>query len=313
VKIFHLPSPEKIKIVKPVLTIGKLDGIHQGHQTLISRIVARASRENGTPAVLTFEPHPKEFFSSNRRFKRINTPEQKKALLEKLGVKIMLIQRFDGEFAAASPEEFVKKVLVEQIGLSTLVFSVNFKFGRDGGGDYQLMTDLAWKYGFNIELVKPKLHNGMPVSSTSAREAIYDGNMKLAAELLGREYSIEGAVVKGKGLGGKSLYPTANILPANELLPPHGVYATWFEAGNRRFKSVTNIGLNPTTGEDKLSVETHVIGLDEDLYGNNVTLHFAEKIRDEIKFSSLDELREQISRDIEKSLSVLESTQRESI
>ncbi|MBN2135668.1 MAG: bifunctional riboflavin kinase/FAD synthetase [Acidobacteria bacterium] len=291
-----------IKIDKPVLTIGKMDGIHLGHKKLTEEVTRYAEKIGGTSCVFTFNPHPKQFFKKNGDFELITTQEQKLEILIQEGIDILFVQKFDEEFRSIKPEDFVKDILVKKIGIHTLVFGKRFSFGASGEGDYKLMKSLGKKYGFNVIIVDPVKKKGKEISSTSVRNAIRAGDMTQATILLGRDYYIDGKVIHGSSRGHKLLYPTANIQPVNKLLPPAGVYITYIEIENEKFRSVTNIGNRPTFDDGNFAIESYVIDQDFNLYDKTVRLFFLKRIRDEQPFSNADELKAKMKEDIEEAV-----------
>lgn len=288
-----------------VLTIGKFDGVHLGHQELIAKVIERASAVKGTAAALTFEPHPKKILMPQERLELITTDEQKRELLEKAGLDVLFIQKFSTRFSIRGPEEFVRDILVKKIGIHTLVLGTDFSFGRSAVGDHKLMKKHGDEFGFEVVLVPPVLFGKKQVSSTNIRDLIRAGKMKNAAELLGRFYFVEGKVIRGEGRGREMHVPTANVLAVNELIPPQGVYATFLETEGQKYGSVTNIGIRPTFGGSYLSIESNIMNAQMDLYGRHVRLHFVQRMRNEQRFDSADSLKRQIRKDIIKAQKIL--------
>jgi riboflavin kinase/FMN adenylyltransferase len=293
------------KFEKPVLTIGKFDGVHLGHLGLIGKVLERASALKGTAAALTFEPHPKKILLPHERIELITTPGQKRELLEKAGLEILFVQKFSSGFSIRGPEEFVKDVLVGKIGIHTLVLGTDFSFGRGAIGDHKLMKKYGEDLGFEVALVPPIVHGKRQVSSTHIRDLIKTGKMKNAANFLGRFYFLDGKVIRGEGRGREMHVPTANILTENELIPPQGVYATYLEMEGKRYDSVTNIGIRPTFGGSYLSIESNLMEMEMDLYGKYVRLHFVQRMRNERRFDSVGLLKIQIRKDIRRALKIL--------
>ncbi len=304
-KIIKLPQDIESVVENVVLTMGKLDGIHIGHRALIDTTLSEASALGCPSGVLTFEPHPKEFFKAEK-FMRLNTPEQKTELIESMGVDYLFIQDFNDEFASIRAETFVKEVLVDRLKIRKLIFGQTLSFGKGAEGNSDTMEKLADKYEFDMKLVPPVESNGELISSTLVRKRILAGQMKRTATLLGREYFIEGIVIKGAGIGKKELYPTANISTINPLIPPAGVYASRCETRSGTYNSVTFIGRKQTFNDNNLTIETHLIGKEIDLYSNNIRIHFVRKIRDEKKFATVSALKKQISADIEEAKNILQ-------
>jgi riboflavin kinase/FMN adenylyltransferase len=304
-KIFYDFDFSGYKLEKPVLTIGKFDGVHLGHLALINKVLESACAIKGTAVALTFEPHPKKILLPQKRLELITTPKQKKELLEKAGLDVLFVQKFSSTFSIRGPEEFVKEILVNKIGIKTLVLGTDFSFGRGAEGDHNLMSKFGEIYGFDIVLVAPVAFGKRLVSSTHIRDLVRSGKVKNTVDFLGRFYFIDGEVIRGEGRGREMHVPTANILTDNELIPTQGVYATFLEFEKKKYNSVTNIGVRPTFGGSYLSIESNLIDTEIDLYGKNVRLHFVQRMRDEKKFDSVLLLRGQIQKDIDKAMKIL--------
>lgn len=304
-KVIRDFNEKEYKFARPVLTIGKFDGVHLGHQELISKVIERSSAVKGTASALTFEPHPKKVLMPQERLELITTDEQKRELLEKAGLDVLFIQKFSTRFSIRGPEEFVRDILVKKIGIHTLVLGTDFSFGRSASGDHKLMKKYGDDFGFEVVLVPPVLFGKKQVSSTNIRDLIRAGKMKNAAELLGRFYFVDGKVIRGEGRGREMHVPTANVLAVNELIPLQGVYATFLETDGNRYRSVTNIGIRPTFGGSYLSIESNIMDAQMDLYGRHVRLHFVQRMRNEQRFDSVDLLKRQIRKDIIKAQKIL--------
>ncbi len=289
-----------------LVTIGNFDGVHIGHQKLIGKTVSEA-RERGVPSLLmTFHPHPRKVFARSG-IKLITTTEQKLSLIEKLGIDIALVINFTEDFYELSGEEFVEQILVPHVKPVKINIGYDFRFGKAGSGDFHLLDRMGEKYGFEVEELPPVTVEGEIVSSSSIRKYILNGNVRKAAKLLGRYHFIEGEIVAGRGRGRTLGIPTANLKTINELIPLKGVYATFFEHNGVKLPSVTNVGYNPTfENRNDVSIETYIFYFNGDLYGERVTLHFVERIRDEKKFSSPEELIETIRNDIRRAREILE-------
>ncbi len=280
------------------LAVGNFDGVHAGHQALIKKALEFSKRLGIAAGVVTFHPHPMKFF--NRGGNIILTPtEEKRRLIKLYGINRIFLLKFDENLSIMGPEEFVAKVLVERLQCKALVVGENFRFGKDRSGDVSLLKTLSNRYNFEFFAYPAVMEKGIPVSSTRIRRVIREGNIKLAWKLLKRPYRIIGKVVKGKGRGKMLGFPTANIEPDNEIVPKNGVYMAFADLGNRLMKAVVNIGTKPTFGSEEVTVEAHIIGLDENLYGKKVALYFVDRLRDEKKFGSVDKLVDAIIRDVE--------------
>ena len=296
------------RLCRPVITIGNFDGVHLGHQALFAKAVERAVALEGTSLAVTFEPHPIRVLRPAVNLPLITPLEQKLELMAQHGLDVTLCLRFDQDFARLSADAFVDKLLVSRLGAAEVVVGYDFAFGNKGLGDLDLLRSKGEQLGFKVHVVGPVIIDGRPVSSTRVRQEVADGNMEAARHLLGRHYQVAGQVVAGHGRGGRLLgFPTANLRVSDELLPGPGVYAVLVELqGGRFLKGANNIGNNPTFDDGALSVETHLLDFDGDLYGQDIRLHFVERLRGEKRFESADELKSQIGKDITRAIEVLD-------
>jgi riboflavin kinase/FMN adenylyltransferase len=284
------------------LTIGNFDGVHRGHQAILSRIRQAASKP-GVPAVaVTFEPHPVQYFRANYGPFRLTTPAQKLHLLSHFGIDAPIIIRFDRSLSDLEPETFVRKVICEAFRPSLVVVGYDFNFGKNRRGTPELCQSLLATAGIGCEKQRAFEVDKEIVSSTRVRRVIAEGDLKSARRLLGRPYTIVGTVTHGVGRGRGLGFPTANVEPETERLPATGVYATLLETGSHLWQAISNIGFRPTFGGNGVTVETFVLDggapADLDLYGEPVAVHILERLRDEQKFPSPQALIEQIGRDV---------------
>ncbi len=286
----------------PVVTIGNFDGVHLGHQALFAKAMERAGTIGGTTVAMTFEPHPMRVLRPAVNLPLITPLEQKLLLIEENGMDVALCVRFDEDFAALSADGFVDKLLVGRLKASEIVVGYDFTFGHRGLGDLELLEQKSRQHGFGLNVVGPVIVEERPVSSTRVRQEIKSGNLEAARMLLGRQYRIAGKVITGHGRGAKVLgFATANLKVSDELLPADGVYAVLVkDADGNLLKGVTNIGNNPTFENGELSVETHLLDYKGDLYGRHIVVIFAARLRGEVKFPSVDALRDQIAKDIQQ-------------
>lgn len=287
------------------LTIGNFDGVHLGHQALLE-VVRKKARETGLPSIaVTFEPHPLQVLKGwTPRF--ITNPEQKLELLFQAGIEHILCLKFDKQMAGLEPHKFVQTYLVQGLRIKELIIGHDYAFGKRRSGNFHLLQELGQKYGFRVQRIGPVYYKGQIVSSTRIRKLIEQGRVQQARPLLNRFYQIQGVVIQGARRGGKLLgVPTANLNPGNELCPKPGVYALWTEFKGQYLPSVANVGHNPTFGDNTLSVEVHILDFCRDIYGCNLNLHFVQRIRDEVKFSGVDALLEQIHKDITRAREIL--------
>lgn len=276
---------------KSYVTIGNFDGMHAGHRELVECMIRAARRDGAKAVVVTFDPHPRERFSEDGQFRRLSSEEEKLAQLRKMGVDMALIIPFTPEFAAMPPEEFVRTVLVEKLHAVRVFVGHDWRFGSGRGGDFSLARDLGARYGFTVDKVAPVCVAGEAASSSRVRAALEGGDMGEASALLGGFFTVSGEVVKGFQRGRQIGFPTANILPGNTLLPKTGGYLTWAEVDGKRYMAMTNIGRNPTFGNDHVTVETHLLDFSGDLYGKTLTLHFVDFLEPEQKYESVEALK----------------------
>ena len=287
-----------LSIPRPVLMLGNFDGVHLGHQALIGSAVADAKALGGRAVVYTFEPHPLKVLAPERAPRLILTEADKMALLESYGAEIAIVQKFDLEFARIEADKFVDDYLVKRIGVSKVWVGKDLRFGKGRKGRVEDLILRGSEAGFSVGVVGPVEVDGHRVSSSRIRTLIERGQVRQAAQHLGRYHFISGRVVPGQGRGREMGFPTANIETATEAVPLDGIYATLFEIAGRRWQSATSIGVNPTFGAGPRTVESYVFDFEHDLYGQEVKLHFVDRIRDEIKFSSAETLAQQIERDV---------------
>lgn len=282
---------------RTVVALGNFDGLHVAHMAIIRRCHDYA-REHGLKCgVLLFNEHTKRTISK-KSVPIITQENQKLRLLEEADVDFVYLRDFDKEFMQLSPEHFVI-LLVNILHVEAVCIGYDYRFGYKAGGDAQLLEELGKKYGFKALIMDEIDHNGVEVKSTAIRHYIMDGSVQHAANMLGRPFIIEGRVVKGLQNGRKIGSPTANVSYSNNMLIPHsGVYAGYTNVDGRRYKSVINVGNNPTFGAKKITIESHIIDFDEDIYNKIVTVEFIKRLRGDRKFESLDGLKEQIQRDI---------------
>jgi riboflavin kinase/FMN adenylyltransferase len=312
-KIYRKLSEIEEPLHNTFVTIGNFDGVHLGHQMLFSEVVGRAYREKGLSVAITFEPHPIQVLQPERGLKFISTSEQKVELIELAGIDVLVIIPFTRELAAKSADEFVETILIGQIGVKELVVGYDYAFGKGRQGDIPFLREKGRNKGFTVHVVEPYYVEGMLVSSSKIRELVSQGRMRDARKLLGRYYQIRGEVKVGKQRGGPVVgFPTANLhLSEEDLCPRRGVYVTQVVYEGKCYGGVLNIGYNPTFGEERLSAETHIFDFDQDIYGKKIKINLLRFLRDEIKFTGVDQLNRQIQADIEQAKTVLAEAQNE--
>lgn len=284
---------------KPLaLSLGMFDGVHRGHQSIISEIVSIGKEKNLKPAVLTFWPHPRLVFNPNDDLKLLNTIEEKSELIERFGIHHLFLQEFNEDFRNLTGEEFVKKILVDKLNVKYLIIGYDHVFGKNRSGNFELLEKLAPEFGFQVEQMEAvNIHNDH-ISSTKIRNALLEGKIKEANEMLGYHYPVSGTVVDGKKLGRNIGYPTANIqVDSIKLLPKKGAYIVDVFVKEQHYKGMLSIGTNPTVNGDSLTIEVYILDFDQDIYGEKITVHFRDFLHEEIKFESLEKLIERLDED----------------
>ena len=284
-------------IQNTVVAMGNFDGIHKGHKELISRCVSAAGSAGMKSAVFTFSNHPKNFFKPGS-VKTLLTFEEKKEVLESLGIDYLFNLPFDESICTISPERYIDELLIGKFNMKEAYCGFNYRFGYKAEGNTEFLMKMSLKKGFGIHVMEPFSVDGEVVSSSKIREYIESGNMPKVTALMGRYYSITGEVVKGNELGRTIGFPTANVKLEEYMVGPlNGVYATECMVDGRRYKSITNVGNKPTIGQYDKNVETNIFDFDESIYGKTITTKFIKMIRTEKKFSGLEELKNQIEND----------------
>ena len=283
-----------------VLAIGNFDGIHLGHQTILQEATNRAAKSGAVATALTFEPAPLKVLRPEAAPKRLSTNEQRLEWFRAVGVEAAVVMPFTLELSKLSPQEFVEKILVNELQVRALLVGENFRFGHKQAGDAQLLRDLGKVHGFDVASIPPIMAHSEIVSSTVIRREIAEGEVTQAGRLLGRPFVLTGSIVSGTGTGSKFTFPTLNLRADQELLPAGGVYITrtLLQGESKSRRSVTNIGVRPTFNGTALSIETHLLDFFGTISAKRIELRFWKRLRSEKKFSSPDELRAQIAKDI---------------
>ena len=293
--------PEKEREYKnPVLTLGNFDGVHLGHQEIFKKIVNRAKEIGGTSIAITFDPHPLKILAPEKCPSLITNFKEKAEILESLQVDILFSIPFSRKFSDLNAADFVKKIVVDKIGAKELFIGYDFAFGKGREGDTGILKGLGESMGFKVTVFEPIRVGEKTVSSTLIRNLIKEGNVREAYIYLGRPYSVSGKVIKGHGRGKRLGFPTANINFQSELIPGDGVYVGEVLFGENRYKSLINVGTNPTFGEDKLNIEVFILDFDKDIYGEYLKVLFHEKIRGEIRFKAQEQLIVQMRNDLKQ-------------
>ena len=296
-RLFH--GYENAEIARPVvLTLGVFDGLHLGHQLIISRVVERARALGAVPTVLTFDPHPRAVLHPESAPPLLQTFDQKVEAFGVLGVEQTIVVRFTREFARVRAEDFLRDVVRERLQAREVYLGRGFAFGRGREGDINLLRRVSGELGFFADEVPEVRLRGQRISSSRIRQLLAAGRVNLARRMLGRPYGVEGRVVRGAERGRTIGFPTANIRPRNRVIPRVGVYVTATLIGGAWRRSVTNVGVRPTFEKDvEPSIETFVMDWGGDLYGDVVRVRFLHRLRDERRFSSVEELKRQIGLD----------------
>jgi len=282
------------------VAVGNFDGVHRGHQALVAAAVARSRATGGAAVVLTFDPHPARVLRPQEAPAALTTLAQKEELVAALGIDRLVVVEFDTRLAALSPEAFAREVLQHALGARHVVVGESFRFGRGREGDPRRLEALGASLGFAVEVVPPLLDGGRAISSSRVREALESGDVGEARTLLGRDYFVDGEVVRGDGRGRTIGVPTANLAPEEQILPANGVYAARCRTGAGAWHAAAvNVGERPTFGGGRVRLEAHLLDFEGDLYGARLRVAFHERLRGEQRFDGKDALVAQIRRDIE--------------
>lgn len=290
------------KVLTPTaVALGNFDGVHRGHRQVIQPVLdLAATGKHPYPTVVTFSPHPKEFFTG-QSLALLTPKDEKVQQLEAAGVKQLVLLPFDHQIASLSPQQFVETILVQQLQARHICVGANFRFGAKRAGNTADLQAIAAQFGVEVTIVPLEICNGQRISSSAIREALQTGDLSTANRLLGRSYSLVGQVVQGQQLGRTIGFPTANLQVAPEkFIPSYGVYSVWVdlpEQSQTRLPGVINIGLRPTVGGTQLTLEVHLLDWSGDLYGQTIVVHLEQFLRPEQKFASLEALQTQIQAD----------------
>ncbi len=297
--VAHYPDDAIVKWNQPVLALGNFDGLHRGHMKIIDRVRRRAGERGGTPAAMTFDPHPPRVVRPDKAPPLLMTKTQKLEALGRSGMQGVAVLRFTTDVSRWEPETFVRTVLVEWLHVVEVWVGANFLFGHERAGNYSVLRSLGARYGFRAEKIDPVRYKDFVVSSTRIRRLLSEGRVDEAGALLGHHYFVDGSICRGAGRGREIGVPTANLQTVNELVPPSGVYATTVTLDDEVVRpSITNIGMRPTFGDVSAPViETHIFDFERDLYDRALRLSFVQRLREERAFPDVDALRAQIDAD----------------
>jgi riboflavin kinase / FMN adenylyltransferase len=298
------------RIGKPLyLALGNFDGIHRGHQSIIKATVSKAKEEGGLSAVLILNPHPVVALQPDRQMALLTDIADRADIMKELGLDYLILETFTRELASFTPEQFILKILHEKLSASGLYIGANYRFGKNGSGCSETLREWGKKLGYSVQVCPIIRHKNKYVSSSLIRSLLLTGDVKEAADYLNYYFYRQGRVIKGCGIGTKFVFPTANIaVEARLLWPARGVYLTAVgNVGSGLMYGVTNVGARPTFNDfEKSFAETHILDFSGDIYGREIRLCFLEKLRDTKQYLSAEELRQQITRDIEKSRQLLD-------
>lgn len=302
--IYH--DINEVNISNPVVTIGFFDGVHLGHSAIIETVKSHAIEYNRQSLLITFWPHPRKVLhNDDQKLKLLSTLNEKQQLIYEKGIDAVLVIEFTPEFAKTPALSFIEDYLVGKLKPSAIVLGYNHAFGYKGQGNYNLLKQHEDRFGYRATQVSPVSVAGLNISSTKIREALSLGNLQHANAMLGRQYSITGTIEGGQQVGRAIGFPTANINPSEAFkqVPANGVYAVWVRYEETSYPAMLNIGIRPTLGDGlERTIEAHIIGFSKNIYNEEITVQFAEKIRDEQKFDSLESLKEQLKVDKENAV-----------
>ncbi|MGA3350614.1 MAG: bifunctional riboflavin kinase/FAD synthetase [Candidatus Sulfotelmatobacter sp.] len=301
-QIFHKLEEVPADFGPSLVSVGNFDGVHRAHAYVLGEIVSRA-RQSGCKAIaVTFEPHPARILRPDSGLKLLTPVPEKLRLLEATGIDAVLMLPFGRDLSLMTPRQFAERILKKKLYAREVHEGYNFHFGHKAAGDVNVLAQLGQEMGFEVKVYSEQKLRGEPVSSSHIRKLLGEGRVSRARHLLARPFNILGTPGRGRGYGSKYTVPTINLARYEELTPKDGVYITWTRVGNERFDSVTNVGNRPTFGADSFAIETHLLNFHpiELTPESEVEICFLDRLRDEIKFPSVEALREQIARDVKR-------------
>jgi len=288
------------KIKNAIVTQGTFDGVHAAHKVIINRLKELAQHNGGETVVITFDPHPRlVIYPNDKSLKLLHTLDEKIEALDKAGIDHLVIIPFTKEFSKLSSSQFIRDIIVHQIGTKILVIGYNHRFGNNREGSFEHLKKYSPLYGFEVVEISEQEVDEVAVSSTKIRKSLEAGDIITANKYLGKNYQIQGTVLHGKKLGRTIGFPTANIHVSdkNKLIPNDGVYAVHILVNNKKYNGMLNSGYRPTVDGVNYSIEVHLFDFNEDIYNQFITIQYVDKIREEIKFDSLDSLKNQLEKD----------------
>ena len=301
-EVFHKLEDVPAGFGPSLVSVGNFDGVHRAHAHVLGEIVRRSRQRESKPVAVIFEPHPARILRPDSGLKLLTPLPEKLRLLEATGIDAVLILPFGRDLSLMTPRQFAERILKKKLHAREVHEGYNFRFGHRAAGDVNLLSQLGQEMGFEVKVYPEQKLRGEPVSSSHVRKLIREGRVSRARHLLARPFGILGMPVRGRGLGSKYTVPTINLARYEELVPKDGVYITWTRVGAERFDSVTNVGNRPTFGTDSFAIETHLLNFHpiELTPESEVEICFLDRVRDEIKFPSVEALREQIAHDVKK-------------
>ncbi|WP_423130583.1 bifunctional riboflavin kinase/FAD synthetase [Gaoshiqia sp. Z1-71] len=310
-KIYH--DIDDFRVQNPVLTIGSFDGVHRGHFKIIERLKEIACQNKGESVIFTFYPHPRlVLFPDEGNLRLLTTLDEKIRLFEKAGIEHLIVFPFTKEFSDLSYTDFVREILVKKLKIKSLVVGYDHKFGKNREGGFEMLKNLSLVFNFQVEKLDVLLMDDINISSTKIRDALQQGNISRANKYLGYPFTLHGTVVEGQKLGRKLQFPTANIEASDphKIIPGFGVYAVFVNVGAQKFMGMLNIGTRPTVNKnaDSRSIEVHILNFDGNLYKKQIELEFIQKVREEQKFASVEELKLQLEKDKKSVQRILEKS-----
>ncbi len=306
-KVIYVTGTQKKLQRNSCIAIGIFDGMHRGHQYLIRHMIDCARQLKATPVVITFFPHPAHVLRPDVKLPYLSSLLQRLAMFKAMGVEICVVINFNKKFAAIDPVKFISETLVKQLRVKAIFVGEGFRFGKERSGDIDLFKRLAHDGVYDMHPMKALKQGGEAISSTRIRRLVAEGNLKAAAQLLGRNFSLEGEVVAGAKRGKRLGFPTANVRPSANVLPANGVYAVRVRLGKMTYAGVANIGLRPSFNDKnpQVHVEVHIFDFNRNIYGRAIAVEFLKKIREEKKFSSIEALKIQITKDITQARQII--------
>jgi len=300
VKIFKLNTRANFYEKDLCLAIGNFDGVHKGHQILINKLLEVSNKNHFKPSILSFYPHPRNFFEKTKERLNIITSNEKKELIKKMGISFFIDYLFNEELSSMLASEFVEKILIKQLKIRSIIIGTDFRFGKNRKGDLNLLENISNKNNFTVYAIDPLIisNENKKISSSTIRSQIKNGMFEEVNFSLGRNWQMYGEIIRGDQKARSINFPTANVLPGNHILPMKGVYCVNAYIDKQKYYGISNFGERPTVDGKKLLLETHIFDFNRDIYGKELTVEFLTFIRPEQKFENFEELTIQIKKDI---------------